>query len=241
MEQLNAVVASPTLTKGNWQQRLQDWRYSLNNKHRKHVLEANITGGGQSSLKPLKDYEKRALQLFNPITNTGNTDLLIEGGITEEFIVPREFIIEETVDEPIEELIEDSVCGGVSESVPVPLTRSNATIRPSRVTVGARANSERPHEATEPIGLRRAASERLPTTSKRKQRRHGPYTLPTSRTSDDKFEKLLQKMDEMENRRLEYEKQEREETRSTIVASVHSFSSAINNLANAIASSMNNK
>lgn len=95
---LNTVPGAPTLTKTVWQHRLQEWRYTLNGKHRKLVIEANATGGGSSTVRPLKDYEKRALQIFGETVNTGDPDLLVEAGIARAFHIPVE--IEEVIIDP---------------------------------------------------------------------------------------------------------------------------------------------
>lgn len=86
---LNSVVGAPSLSKEIWQKRFQDWRYRVLEKHRAVVLDANATGGGLAKAKPLKDVEKRALALFNPITTTGDPSLLIEAGIDQVFVIPE--------------------------------------------------------------------------------------------------------------------------------------------------------
>ena len=76
------------------------------------VAEANATGGGQAKAKPLKDFEARAVQLFNPIATTGNPELLVEAGIDETFQVASEFLVDAAVDNTIYEVADDSFVAG---------------------------------------------------------------------------------------------------------------------------------
>lgn len=105
---LNGVVGAPTRTQAQWKQRLQEWRYTLNMKHRLLVVDANATGGGQATAKPLKDFEARAIAVFNPVTTTGNPQLLVEAGIMQPFQLPAPIVVEAIVDKNVWEMVDEA-------------------------------------------------------------------------------------------------------------------------------------
>lgn len=85
---LNGFPGEVTLSRGDWQKRLTEWRYSLNMKHRKFLVECQLTGGGENKASSLKDYEQRALQLFGGVATAGNPSLTVEAGVEQEFLIP---------------------------------------------------------------------------------------------------------------------------------------------------------
>lgn len=245
ISKLNSVPLSPTLSKQTWQKRLQDWRYALNHKHRKLVLEANMTGGGPSSLKDLKDFEKRAVQVFNPITNTGNPELTREAGIDESFEIPAEYIIEETITDCN---LGETAPNGIFET-PSNVAMSLSNPPSHTVASSSQISNEVRQTSSARVGVRRTASEqetRNEANCARGQshkKRRLTNVLSTAATTDanEKFQLMLAKMEEIENRRIAIEQAEREQTRQTIAASVSTFSSAIEKLAEAITLNMLNK
>lgn len=110
-ELLNSMSGSAPLSKIQWDARLTDWRHKLNARHRKLIIEANSTGGGppNNNSKQLKDYELRAIGLFNATPNTGNRQLLMEAGIDQQFQVPQNLLPPEPQEEEVfeEEIVEE--------------------------------------------------------------------------------------------------------------------------------------
>lgn len=137
---LNAVPGGPILQRKDWNSRLQDWRHSLNKKQRKCIVEHNSTGGGSSNAAPLKDYELRALHLFNSTTVTGNRELLIEAGISREFKIPED-LQDHSRSEAVSPMVEEYIIDENNQSnsqdnhhqlQPVPLSASSSRSRSKR-------------------------------------------------------------------------------------------------------------
>lgn len=240
---LNSVDGAPNLPKHTWQNRLQDWRYQLNQKSRKIVVEANMTGGGPSRAKELKDYEKRAVQLFNPITSTGNPELLNEAGISDLFFIPGEYEIQNTetnfegtviYTEP-QQAQEQNI--GTTDQ-PVGSNLENSETMTSTGTPGSTADSNSagtsnrtvPMRGTRSEGVKRRRLQTEQATSRAKRIRTSASSL-----GDGKFELILSKFEEIEKCRMENDKAERERDRQAMATNAIVVSSAMSKLAEAIA------
>lgn len=194
---LNAVPLAPVLDKTTWNNRLQDWRYNLNQKHRKMVIEVNSTGGGAMSSKPLKDFEQRALTLFNKTCTTGNPYLLKEAGIKREFQLPLE-------DDIIVQVIEENESGALN-------VVQDSSVQASASKIKKRSSAN-------------LLDDLAPATKKRSKR------SSTTQLVLDRIERIEQ---ERADRQAEF--------MGKVCSSIESFSSAINNLAQAIVTNSMNQ
>lgn len=203
LEQLNSVPGGPVLSKQHWNARLQDWRHSLNKKYRKIIVDVNSTGGGPSTAKPLKDYELRALNIFNATTTTGNRDLLIEAGISRQFQLPEE---------PLDHSSDLAAAQSHEEHITDENTDSNR-----------QATNVRHSTASVEVGRSRS----------RRQRRERSRS-PSSNSSN--VAKYLSKIEEMEQRKSESQRELVQE----VCSSINNFAGAISALAEAISFNQNN-
>lgn len=228
VQQLNCISGAPSLPKEAWQSRFKYWRYDLLDKQRKIVLEANATGGGKSNAKPLRDYEKRALSTFNPVTTTGNPKLTLEAGIEQEFVIPVElFAVEDVTAE--EEVGYSNESFNNVEYLDEPDNLGVENIQqPSLVTFGGNNVAMNP-----PAPLLKRKSSVENSSTKKRQR------LSQTEQFLNKIEEIelkkAQAKEDRENRATERQ----EASTAAIVQALKGFTQSISSLATAVA--MNNR
>ena len=198
-DSLNSIVSAPSRAPEVWKQRLQEWRYTLNMKHRLLVVDANATGGGQPTAKPLKDFEQRALSVFSPVVTTGNPRVLTEAGIDEQFCIPEQCIVNALVDHSVYDVIETESANNVA------VDEEGETVPSTHRTVNPTKKSKR-------VRSQKAAE-------------------------NDNLERVLERLEKLENQRATEAREERIENRQMILQVANSFSESMNALAQAILSS----
>lgn len=222
---LNAVPGGPILDQKSWHIRLQDWRHKLNGKGRALCIDANSTGGGETKAKPLRDYELRAVNLFNATSTTGNQKLLTEAGMSKEFQIPTELRYKtndnvDPLDNQYVEILEASENAGASTSSTFAMDESSNDVD----TV-----------------LPRQPSFRSPNTSRSSLRRTNSNRQRIDRSrsrvaqSNSNVEMYLKKMNEMEQKRQEVT----QNIVGNVCSSLNQFSNSISSLAQAIAQKHN--
>lgn len=213
--ELNCIIGAPSLPKDTWQSRFKYWRYDLLDKQRKIVLEANATGGGKSTAKPLKDFEKRALSLFNPVTTTGNPMLLSEAGIEQQFVIPPQIYVVDDVAN--EEVIDHS------------------SSNPNFLQGNDSSGLENISPQSPPPLIKRKSNTQNGSSNKRQRFSQTELFL-------QKMEEIEQKKAEQKQERELRETERQEASTAAIVRVLGDFAQSINNLATAVVmnqSSMN--
>ena len=202
-------------------------------------MEANSTGGGSATAQPLKDYELRALQLFNCTTTTGNRSLLIEAGISRQFIVPEEFQHQPISSENVarnenDDQFDVEYLDEASNEINVPSIANNSSSTRPRNILSAIDSPPSNSSASEQVPINNVNQNRGRSLLSDSRRRRTQSRSRSQHTSN--IEAYLAKVDEMEKRREESQQR----MVQTITESVSTFAGVIVSLAQAISSNMSN-
>lgn len=234
VELLNAVPGGPNLTKVVWQNRFQEWRYSLNAKQKKLVAEANSTGGGPPTAKPLKEHEERALEVFGSTANTGDPALLQEAGIVRLFRIPTGMqpVANAVIEEIVEVVPVETLDEAFRDENVIPSPNPNQQVDPDDDTISSINASSSSLRQVQSFG---GANNTRPTAAKRTQS-FGSSSSRTKRRrqqqtpANDCLEQFLQKMIEIEEKKAEEQRQ----FHAALQESFNTVAVAISNLAAAI-------